>query len=179
MYRVPSVQGPKTTKLGFKSIKLGAIILIKLVLGLSWGALGGENSHKIGPEGLFFGSWGHLGPKSRQDLQKVGSTPLRPPLLGPNMEAKIDQNRSKSAQDGHIWWSEGHLTQQEAEDGQSSPKMPQHSPQVHDFRAMLAGLSVPKHCKNKGFLSFLDIELYCKKLSNNSHLEPILAPFWL
>ena len=63
LYRVPSVQGPKTTKLGFKSIKLGAKILIKLVLGLSWGALGGENSHKIGPGALLEGSWGHLGPK--------------------------------------------------------------------------------------------------------------------
>jgi len=53
------------------------------------------------------------------------------------------------------WWSEGHLTQQEAEDGQSSPKMPQHSPQVDHFRAMLAGLSVLKHCKNQLISSFL------------------------
>ena len=171
--------GPKSTKLGFKSIKSGTKILIKLVLGPSWGALGGKNPHKIGPGALLEGSWGHLGPKRAPRANKSSKSAFVglswPPSWGPcwTMLGLCWQLFAAS------WRSEGHLTQQEAEDGQSSPKMPQHSPQVHDFRAMLAGLSVPKHCKNNCFLSFLDIELYCKKLSNKSHLEPILAPFWL
>ena len=141
---------------------MGAKILIKLVLGPSWRDLGVILAPR-GPQ---------EGPKSQQELQKC----LRGPLLAPKLGAMLGLCWQLFAAS---WRSEGHLTQQEAEDGQSSPKMPQHSPQVHDFRAMLAGLSVRKHCKNNGFLSFLDIELYCKKLGNNSHLEPILAPFGL
>ena len=116
---------------------LGAKILIKLVLGPSWRDLGVILAPR-GPQ---------EGPKSQQELQKC----LRGPLLAPKLGAMLGYVGLCWQLFAASWRSEGHLTQQEAEDGQSSPKMPQHSPQVHDFRAMLAGLSVPNTVKTMVF----------------------------
>ena len=142
--------------MGLNSLKLGSEIhqfgLQIHQVGAQIHETGGPNPLKIGLGGLLEGSWGHLGPKrapranksSKSAFVGLSWTPSWGPcwaMLGLCWQLFVAS-----------WWSEGHLTQQEAEDGQSNPKMPQHSPQEHDFRAMLAGLGVPKHYKNFLFL---------------------------
>ena len=93
-------------------------------------------------------SWPQVGPKSEKDLQKS----VRGPPWTPNLEPFWAVLGPCWGQCWQLlpasWHSQGHVTQHKPKMAKDSPKMPQHCPQVSDFRAMLAGLGVPEHCKN-------------------------------
>eukprot|EP00973_Karenia_brevis_P052249 7261181-Karenia_brevis.AAC.1 len=55
-----------------------------------------KNPSKIGLGGDLGGVWGHLGPKSQQDSQKIVRPPFVPTLLGPKMQAKTHPKSVRS-----------------------------------------------------------------------------------
>ena len=62
---------------------------------LSWVPKIDQNRSKICLGGCLGEVWDPSWPQEPTRPPKVPSTPLRPPLLGANMEAKIDENRTK------------------------------------------------------------------------------------